>query len=66
MVEISTSWVRFRFSAMGAPLYKKILKIQLLGWMSSKFENIFRINRKSLFATFGGFETPGALFFWYT
>ena len=27
MVEISNSWVRFRFSAIGAPLYKKILKI---------------------------------------
>ena len=30
--------------------------------MSSKFENIFRINRKSLFATLGGFETSGAFF----
>ena len=27
MVEISNSWVRFRFSAIGAPLYKKILII---------------------------------------
>ena len=34
--------------------------------MSSKVRNIFRINRKSLFATLGGFETPGALFFGYT
>ena len=34
-----------------------------MGWMSSKFENIFRINRKSFFATLGGFETPGAFFF---
>ena len=31
--------------------------------MSSKFENIFRINRKSLFATLGGSEIPGAFFF---
>ena len=30
--------------------------------MSSKFENIFRINRKSLFATLSGFETPGTFF----
>ena len=30
--------------------------------MSSKFENIFRINRKSLFATLGGFKTSGAFF----
>ena len=34
--------------------------------MSSKFENIFRINRKSLFATLGGFETSGAFFLGYT
>ena len=27
MVEISNSWVRFHFSAIGAPLYKEILKI---------------------------------------
>ena len=66
MVEISNLWVRFCFSAIGALLYKKILKIQLLGWMSSKFENIFRINKKSLFATLGGFETPGAFFLGYT
>ena len=66
MVEISNLWVRFCFLAIGALLYKKILKIQLLGWMSSKFENIFRINRKSLFATLGGFETPGAFFLGYT
>ena len=66
MVEISNSWVRFRFSAIGAPLYKKILKIKLLGWMSSKFDNIFSINRKSHFATLGGFETSGAFFLGYT
>ena len=30
--------------------------------MSSKFENILRFNRKSLFATLGGFETSGAFF----
>ena len=30
--------------------------------MSSKFENIFRINRKSLFATLSGFKTSGAFF----
>ena len=34
--------------------------------MSSKFENIFRINRKSRFATLGGFETSGAFFLGYT
>ena len=66
MVEISDLRVRFCFSAIGAPLYKKILKILLLGWISSKFENIFRINRKSLFATLGGFETSGAFFLGYT
>ena len=38
MVEISNLWVHFCFSAIGALLYEKILKIQLLGWMSSKFE----------------------------
>ena len=30
--------------------------------MSFKVRNIFRINRKSLFATLGGFETSGAFF----
>ena len=34
--------------------------------MSSKIENIFRINRKSLFATLGGSEIPGAFFLGYT
>ena len=34
--------------------------------MSSKFENIFRINRKLLFATLGGFETSAAFFLGYT
>ena len=34
--------------------------------MSSKVRNIFRINRKSLFATLGGFETPGAFLLGYT
>ena len=62
MVEISNLRVCFCFSAFGAPLNKKNLKNLIVGGMSSKFENIFRINRKSLFATLGGFETPGAFF----
>ena len=45
---------------------KRWEKFWLLGRMSSKVRNIFRINRKSLFATLCGFETPGALFLGYT
>ena len=68
-LEDSISSINYQIENEKSRIYNNLTrweKIQLLGWMSSKVRNIFRINRKSLFATLGGFETPGALFLGYT